>query len=69
MFQIQQISAVQIREDQLRRIKDDLLPRVNSAYPIMQPDLIKRIHERLDVPVKALNEQLKLIRNEVVNTK
>ncbi len=64
--QIQQISAVQTRQDQLRRIKDDLLPRVNDADPIMRPDLIKRIHGRLDVPVKALNEQLKLIRREVV---
>jgi hypothetical protein len=39
------------------------MPRVKHADSIMQPDLIKRIHKKLDVPVKALNEQLKLIRD------
>src|SRR5208337_5436163 len=31
----------------------------------MQPELIKKIHAQLDVPVRALNEQLKRIRAEV----
>jgi len=60
--EIQQIMALESREEQLRRIRDDLLPRVERADPIMQPDLIKRIHDKLDVPVKALNEQLKRVK-------
>jgi hypothetical protein len=37
------------------------LPRVKKADPICQPDLIKKIHEELDIGVRALNEQLRLI--------
>jgi len=51
------------------RIRDELLPRIVHTDPIMQPDLIKRIHERLDVPVKALSEQLKLVREREANQK
>jgi DNA primase len=63
-YELQQIIAVELREDQLKRVRDDLLPRVKRADPIMQPDLIKRIHDKLDVPVRALNEQLKLMKQE-----
>ncbi len=49
----------------MKAIRDDLLPRVKHADPIMQPELIKKIHNQLDVPVRALNEQLKRIREEV----
>src|SRR5208283_3443844 len=62
--ELRQISAVASRQDQLKRIRDDLLPKVKHADPIMQPELIKKIHDQLDVPVRALNEQLKLIREE-----
>ena len=55
---------MEAREDQLKKIRDDLLPKVKRADPIMQPDLIKKIHEKLAIPVKALNEQLKRIRDE-----
>jgi hypothetical protein len=55
------ISALPAREEQLRKVRDDLLPRVKKADPICQPDLIKKIHEELDIGVRALNEQLRLI--------
>jgi hypothetical protein len=55
------ISALSGREEQLRKVRDDLLPRVKKADPICQPDLIKKIHEELDIGVRALNEQLRLI--------
>ena len=63
-LEIRQIGLVEAREDQLKRIRDDLLPKVKRADPIMQPELIKKIHDELDVPVRALNEQLKQIRAE-----
>jgi DNA primase catalytic core len=59
--EIHRISALPCREDQLRKVRDDLLPRVKKADPICQPDLIKKIHEELDIGVRALNEQLRLI--------
>jgi DNA primase catalytic core len=59
--EVDSISALPTREDQLRRVKDDLLPRVKKADPICQPDLIRKIHDELDIGVRALNEQLRLI--------
>ena len=35
----------------------------------MQPELVKTIHERLNVPVKVLNEQLKGMRERETNQK
>ncbi len=64
-LEIRQIGLVEAREDQLKRIRDDLLPKVKRADPIMQPELIKKIHDQLDIPVRALNEQLKRMREEV----
>ena len=66
-LEIRQIGSVEAREDQLKRIRDDLLPKVKRADPIMQPELIKKIHDELGVPVKALNEQLKRIRGRSWN--
>src|SRR5208283_4354191 len=63
-LEIRQIGLVEAREGQLKRIRDDLLPKVKRADPIMQPELIKKIHNQLDVSVRALNEQLKQIREE-----
>ena len=63
-LEIRRIGSVEAREDQLKKVRDDLLPKVKRADPIMQPDLIKKIHEKLAIPVKALNEQLKRIRDE-----
>jgi DNA primase catalytic core len=62
--QIEQIRALGPREECLKRIRDELLPRVMQADPIMQPELVKKIHEKLNIPVKALNEQLKLARGQ-----
>ncbi len=59
--ELRHIGAIEAREDQLKKIRDDLLPRMKKADPIMQPELIKKIHDQLDVPVRALNEQLKRI--------
>jgi hypothetical protein len=67
--QVQQVGTVKPREECLKQIRDELLPRVLQADPIMQPDLIKRIHEKLNIPVKALNEQLKLIRERAPQKK
>ena len=64
-LEIRQIGSVEAREDQLKMIRDALLPRVKQADPIMQPELIKKIHDQLDVPVRALNEQLKRMREVV----
>ena len=63
-LEIRQIGAVEVREEQLKMIKDRLLPRVKQADPIMQPELIKKIHDQLDIPLRALNEQLKRMRTE-----
>jgi DNA primase len=59
--EVHQISVLSGREEQLRKVRDDLLPRVKKADPICQPDLIKKINEELDIGVRALNEQLRLI--------
>jgi len=59
--ELRHISELESREDQLKRIRDELLPRVKRADPTMQPDRIKKIHSKFGVPVKALNEQLKRI--------
>ncbi len=50
--QVDQIRDLEPRQECLKGIRDELLPRVMKADPIMQPELIKRIHERLNVPVK-----------------
>lgn len=68
-YQLEQIRALEQREECLKRIRDELLPRITEVDPIMQPELVKRIHERLNVPVKALNEQLKIIREREANQK
>jgi DNA primase len=57
--EIEQIQLVQGREETLSNVRDRLLPRVRKADPIMQPDMLKKIHEGLDVPLQALKEQLK----------
>jgi DNA primase catalytic core len=59
--ELHRISGLPGREEQLCKVRDDLLPRVKKADPICQPDLIKKIHEELDIGVRALNEQLRLI--------
>ena len=59
--ELYRISAVPAREAQLTKLKDELLPRVKKADPIVQPHLIQRIHGELDIGVRALNEQLKLV--------
>jgi DNA primase catalytic core len=58
--EIHRISALPCREDQLRNVRDELLPRVKKADPIRQPDMIRKIHDELDIGVRALNEQLRL---------
>ena len=63
-LEIRQIGSVEAREDQLKRIRDDLLPKVQRADPIMQPELIKKIHAEFGVTIKALNEQMKQIRDQ-----
>ncbi len=63
-LEIRQIGAVEVREEQLKMIKDRLLPKVKHADPIMQPELIKKIHVEFAVPIKALNEQMKQIRDQ-----
>ena len=63
--ELRHIGAIADRKEQLNMVKDRLLPKVKRADPIMQPELIKKIHAQLDVPVRALNEQLKRIREEV----
>lgn len=67
--QVEQFSALEPREECLRRIRDELLPRVVQTDPIMQPELIRRIHERLDIPVRSLNEQLKVMREREAKQK
>ncbi len=67
--QVEQILCLENREECLKRIRDELLPRVMQADPIMQPELVKKIHRRLNVPVKALNEQLKVLREREANQK
>ncbi len=61
--EIKKIIEKEKREDQLVCIRDELLPRVRKADPILQPDLIKKIHAAFDIPVKNLNEQLKQIQD------
>src|SRR5208283_3963180 len=65
-LEIRQIGSVEAREDQLKRIRDDLLPKVKRADPIIQPELIKKIHAEFGVTTKALNEQMKQMREEAV---
>jgi hypothetical protein len=60
-YELGQIKAIAAREDQLKKIKDDLLPRIRKADPIMRPELLKKIHIEFDITIKALNEQLKQI--------
>jgi DNA primase len=67
--QVEQIRAVEPREKCLKGIRDELLPRVMQADPITQPELVKRIHEGLNVPVKALYEQLKVMREQEASQK
>ncbi len=62
--ELRHICAIADREEQLKSIRDRLLPRVKKADPIMQPELIKKIHAEFAVPIKALNEQIKQIREE-----
>jgi DNA primase catalytic core len=59
--EIDRIQALEQREDILEEVKDRLLPRVRKADPIMQPDMLKKIHDGLDVPMQALKDQLKLL--------
>jgi DNA primase len=67
--QVEQVKSVGTREEILKKTRDELLHRVIQADPILQPELINRIHEKLDVPVKALNEQLKVMRDREKNQK
>lgn len=60
--ELREIGVLESRDEQLTMIRDSLLPKVKRSDPIMQPDLVKKIHEKLGIPVKALNEQLKKIK-------
>jgi DNA primase len=61
--EIERIQVIEPREELLSAVRDRVLPRVRKADPIMQPDMMKRIHEELDVPMQALKEQFKLLPN------
>jgi DNA primase len=67
--EIEQVRFVEPREECLKSIRDELLPRVIQADPIIQPELVKRIHEKLDLPIKVLNEQLKVMKDREANQK